>query len=457
MANHELLDIDIKNLYLDVQNPRHDVLSNQIEALREIIIDQRGKLLNLAQDIASQGINPSELTIVIPAGDDMKDDYIVLEGNRRLAAIKLMKEPDQASLGYSFRDVEKFKRYSQEPNANQIVTLTCVVFTEREEAAHWIELKHTGENEGRGVVRWGAKETARFNDSLGKPSRELQIIEFVQMNAELTEAEKAALKKPNISSIKRLINDPDVRAALGIEFSGNDVRTTFAPEEVIKNLTKLVTDVASRKITVNRIRSKDDRAEYMEDFSEDDLPGSDTEPISAWILQSQKETITPSHSRLGGSTKSKVRRSVPISTFRKRLIPANCTLVIPNRDYPRINRIYRELRDIDIDEFPNACAVLFRLLLEFSLIHYNEVHQMGIHSDTRFQEKVRRIAKHMEENETLSTNDLKPLRVACSTKDSLFSIDTLHAYVHNPSFLPKANDLKETWDGVKKFFEAIWP
>ena len=89
MENYTISEIPVKNLLLDVNNPRHDILDNQKDAIQEMIIDQHDKLINLARDIVEQGVNPSELTIVILNENNLKE-YIVLEGNRRVVALNCL-------------------------------------------------------------------------------------------------------------------------------------------------------------------------------------------------------------------------------------------------------------------------------------------------------------------------------------------------------------------------------
>ena len=69
---------------------------------------------------------------------------------------------------------------------------------------------------------------------------------------------------------------------------------------------------------------------------------------------------------------------------------------------------------------------------------------------------LQKVAGHMKANNFMTPTELKPIRVAYSSKDSLFSSDTLHAYVHNPDFAPKSKDLKVTWDNFEKFFKTMW-
>ena len=455
MAKYNVQAIKVEKLLLDVSNPRHDILGSQSETLREIILDQKGKLVKLAKDILDFGINPSELTIVTPSEVE-SDKFIVLEGNRRLAALILLSDPTMAALGYDLGQTNKLKLYGERYKDNPIDRLPCVVFKKHDDANHWIELRHTGENEGRGVVTWRAKEKARFNELQGKPSPAFQVLEFVKKNANLNKEDLEYLKKPNISSIERLISDPNVREALGVDITDGYVNANYPSGEIINGLTKLVMDVATQRISVDYIRHKEDRESYISGFAEEYLPDINSKPIKTWKLQSQIGSVKPSVLPSKGVTGAiSGKKGVPLSTSRKALIPSSCVLKVKNA--PRINKIYRELRDLEIDHFENSGAVMLRVFLELSLEEYAKRNQIPFDKNTRLSAMLQKVAGHMKANNFMTPAELKPIRVAYSSKDSLFSSDTLHAYVHNPDFAPKSKDLKVTWDNFEKFFKAMWP
>src|SRR5436189_215030 len=86
--------IQPSNLLIDAENPRlPQPNTGQREAHRALAEHQQHKLLNLAKDIVRSGLDPSNLPIVTPANDDLKR-YVVLEGNRRLVALKALENPD---------------------------------------------------------------------------------------------------------------------------------------------------------------------------------------------------------------------------------------------------------------------------------------------------------------------------------------------------------------------------
>ncbi len=218
---------------------------------------------------------------------------------------------------------------------------------------------------------------------------------------------------------------------------------------MIKGLTKVVLDVAEKQITVNNIRSKKDRQDYLASFDSDDLQEFSTPIQKNWSLQSHTTSVTPA---LGKPAPKK--KKIPLSTKRKTLIPAKCTLII---HHARLNKIYDELQSLKVDDFQNACAVMLRVFLELSLDEYSSVKTIPFPKDPYLVQKLNKVADYLEKNGLMTKAELKPVRVACSSPNALFSTNTLNAYVHNPNLAPKAKELKETWDDMQKLFETIWP
>ena len=87
--------IPLDKIKLDQENVRfgNDVAQNQREAIKLMLSapEDAKKLLRLAEHIAEHGLDPTELQLVTPDDDG---NFIVLEGNRRLTALKLLQRPD---------------------------------------------------------------------------------------------------------------------------------------------------------------------------------------------------------------------------------------------------------------------------------------------------------------------------------------------------------------------------
>ena len=89
----EFKDIDRALLRLDAQNPRlAHVEDRQAEAIHKLWGLFPDKLLGLASDIVAHGMDPSARLIVVGFGEG-SDAYTVLEGNRRVAALRALDNP----------------------------------------------------------------------------------------------------------------------------------------------------------------------------------------------------------------------------------------------------------------------------------------------------------------------------------------------------------------------------
>jgi ParB-like chromosome segregation protein Spo0J len=85
------LSLRPSQVVLDSENPRlPDGTSSDREAINRLLDDGAEALISLARDLARTGqTNPAELPIAVKVGSK----YLILEGNRRFAALKLLKDP----------------------------------------------------------------------------------------------------------------------------------------------------------------------------------------------------------------------------------------------------------------------------------------------------------------------------------------------------------------------------
>ena len=98
-----------------------------------MIADQKGKLVVLAKDIFENGLSPTDLIMVVRMTEG-KNQYKVLEGNRRVTCLKLIDNPnfipgEYASIRRQFQSMANNKE-----RASQLRRPLCVIFDNEEEA-----------------------------------------------------------------------------------------------------------------------------------------------------------------------------------------------------------------------------------------------------------------------------------------------------------------------------------
>jgi hypothetical protein len=239
----------------------------------------------------------------------------------------------------------ELRRLSREYHENPVEAVTCVVVKDKDEARHWIELKHTGENDGAGIVPWGSDEAARFRSRAGSISIEQQALNFLQNRGDLSAEVR---RKVPVTSFARMLSTPEVRTALGVEAKQSKLSMLGEEPRVVAALMHVLDDLASGRVKVQEIYTKPQRLDYIAK-----LPPEIAVPLVHEA--GQGVDISSGNAQAQQARRSGRRPSRP----RDRLIPQECVLGIGE---PRLADIERELRTLSLESNPNAVSVL----IEFS-------------------------------------------------------------------------------------------
>ncbi len=436
--------IPTSQLLVDIQNPRlPEMGSSQDDAIRLMVKAQGNKIFALAQHLANNGTNPASLPIVIPAPES-KGKFYVLDGNRRLTALRLLERPELADNVIDGSILQKIKQLSLAYKRRPITEFECVVFSNREEADPWIQLIHRGESQGAGLVEWNGQVAARYDERKGIGARgvpaALQILDLVKDHGTLSQKtrEKIENGKFPITNLTRLINTPYVRKKINIDIKNDTIGSL--EDKAIKNLVQIVEDIGTEYITVSDIKRVDQRIDYIDKLLEPHVDTTQQKAGSSAISSSVKK-------RTGKEKKP-----------RNTIIPKD---FLANITQNRINTIFRELKKLDVDNFPNAGSIMLRVFLELSIDHFLEETvkwpEQQVENSSLAQ-KLIAVANDLESKQVMSPKQLAPIRKAAGGQTLLAaSVKTLHGYVHNKYFSPIPSELKTAWDDVGLFVSSIWP
>ena len=444
----------ISQLLLDIRNPRlPTVQSNQLEAIKTMSSTQMDKIIALAEHLVNNGPNPASLPIVIAS--DEEELYYVLDGNRRITALKLLETSSLMDGIFNGSKLRKMRELSTRFGENPIVELSCVVVANRDEADKWIQLIHRGQQQGAGLVEWDGQVAARYDARRdNKPNFALEVLDFVKGNADLSEKTVKRINEGKfpITNLQRLINTPYVRKKLGVDRDDSGkVVVLFPKEEILKGLTRVVDDLGTGRITVSKIKNQEQRIDYINSFGHTELPDPESEFSTTRALDDQK----PDENK---STKTSGRKKSGQTHGRSTLIPNSCKLKI---DDSRINKIFAELKRLKIGDFPNACAVMLRVFIELSLDHFLEYTIKWPEEKidgTKLTHKLKAVANYLDKNNAMTAQQLAAIHKAASGQTLLAaSVKSMHSYVHNRYFSPVASELKTVWDDFQLFMENVWP
>jgi len=436
----EIIPLAPADLLIDEQNPRISQPNvGQHKALQALAVHQDTKLQKLAKDIVQNGLNPADLPIVMTFEDDLKR-YVVLEGNRRLTALKALENPEWLVDCVNKHVLVDMRRLSRAYQDNPVESVNCVLVKDRDEAHHWIELRHTGENEGAGLVRWGTDERERFAARTSGFPIHQQALNFLEDRRYLT---PEARRNVPTTSFKRLIVTPEVREKLGLEVQKGKLHLLASEKNVAKALMYIINDLASGTTKVRDIYTKDDRVDYA-----NKLPAHIA--VTPVVPSGQGIEIG------GGSPRPKGKSSTTrIGKQRDKLIPRDCVLHISE---PRLRDIERELRLLSLDHHTNAVSVLFRVFIELGVDSYIERLKLtGTSLDAKLTKKLDDVTNDLVSRQQLTKQQARAVRRA-SAKDSFLapSIAQMNNYIHNPYVFPAPGDLRASWDSLQPFLIAIW-
>ena len=162
----------IKRLHLDLRNPRlgRPSVDTEAEAMARLLKEFGTKIIGLARSIAEHGLNPTESWAIVH--EDNK--YVVLEGNRRLVACRLLDNPRKAPDPETAATFERIKRGVR--TTGSYLNPSCVEFEHRADARYWIHLKHHGAGSGEGTAAWGPEMV--YLDQVNSGSSPVEWNEF---------------------------------------------------------------------------------------------------------------------------------------------------------------------------------------------------------------------------------------------------------------------------------------
>lgn len=169
MSNATYKKIPISDLLLDPHNPRLPQSmgnKNEKEIINFLLSD--ASLIELMLAIGKNGFFEGEQLLVVPEGDK----YLVIEGNRRLSAVKLLHNPEIGEV-YKSKIAQVITESEYKPTE-----IPCLVFDDKDDILKYLGYRHI-----TGIKSWKLLEKARYltklkddyfsNDTVNVASREI--------------------------------------------------------------------------------------------------------------------------------------------------------------------------------------------------------------------------------------------------------------------------------------------
>lgn len=150
--------ICVEQLLFDSNNPRIPKnlqgVTNENKVIEYMV--KFGNVTELMMSIAETGYSDAEPLLVVGTSNDK---FIVVEGNRRLAALKILNNPSLTKL--RVKTIKDIIENAAITVPNDVTEVPCIIYRTREEILDYLGYRHI-----TGVKDWGALEKARYLEQL---------------------------------------------------------------------------------------------------------------------------------------------------------------------------------------------------------------------------------------------------------------------------------------------------
>jgi hypothetical protein len=418
--------IPVGQLMLDLENPRHDRVSSQREAIEALIAGQRQRMVALAADILEHGLSPIDLLLVVPAGKS----FTVVEGNRRLAVIKILDNPALADGTVIATQMRRLSGQGSPPSE-----LECVIYPARKDARHWMALRHGRGFEGAEVVPWNALAANRFSQNPGREAsaaiRFLEALEAAYPKNEVILDLVQRVAEKRLTTIGRLVVDQDFQTTIGLVDKNGALEFHYPATHLESVFEHLLGDFAG-DIGVSQIRTKELRRKYLRTVPAPDPKRRTDDPVL--LTPARQEKPKPKPRRPSPAKKAKPLAGLDVSALGA-----------------KTQALVREVRAINPDKAPHAVAVLIRVLLELCVDEFLE--ERGLEKRRKLRDRVKTCLVQVDAGGR--DPRFRAVRTGLQDGSSVYAVSTLHEFVHNRYFQAEYMHVATIADNVEPFLQAL--
>lgn len=471
--------LHISKILMDEENPRHDKINGQKEILNWHVEHLGSKLILLMRSLAENGQSDIDKVLVTPV-KGMPDKYVVKEGNRRVAALKLLNDPSLCDDGLFRRRIESVNMSDQ-----LSFEIDCVNIKDQRRVAWLMGLRHLGEQGGVGTSKWGAVEKDRHTqDVLGgnRYWRSLYFIDYAKSHGLIADQQAARLND-RITTLDRLISNKDFKTTLGVVYKDRNVLLTI-PEDIHRLLLGGVLEqISLPDFKVKEVYDSDNKFDFLTRVVEQAKIAHEKAALGlSENSGSEKKTPErngPAHSSgpapadqntkpvADGEKAGLLEKQLPKKT-RKDPNPAQrdklfiSSIAIPSVE-SKCSRLYNQIDSLKLSEHGLVVACAARALVDISMQTYiEEFSLVAAEKRNRFgqiplPDMIKICAEHLFSNGHIS-KDLKNsiLSGEVSNPNSFASPQALHSFLHG-RYQNSMEGLKAAWESCyEELLRSSW-
>ncbi|WP_018675691.1 ParB/Srx family N-terminal domain-containing protein [Riemerella columbina] len=442
----------------------------------------RKDFFELVKSIVKTDFVPADPVVVWK--DEENGKYYVAEGNRRLVALKLLRNPDKAP-----KSIRSFiRKQSNKYDLSKIEKIYVNVAPSFEEAEWYINQRNSSSSLQR---KWTRIQQQRWINSLydkyggdldkilsitkmDKSELEgfiriLKIRDFIKnpkVKNELTdeEFEKANSYKFPITILERIFNFTDTREKWGIEYNGTDVNIISNKSSFFKLFSELIKRIVNKtdgnintrinkehlpaifdslpevtfepneenpiEISDDKVDNNDDKVEPIESFTKSDTPKDDKPAIKEKDLKGDPN-----------------RNRVLLSIYKLKT------------DSYKLHKLFEEFKVIPTNKYPNHISAAFRVFLDLAVLKFIETEGLESEICSQYKSGLKEITlkKRLEFIKAGKANNEIKIKINKLLDPSQeFTLDVLNGYIHGQdSHYTEKKFLNRFWDFLFPIFNFL--
>ena len=441
----------------------------------EDIIQEDGdkkSFMDLVRSIATNGFIPADPIVVWK--DEKNDRYYVAEGNRRVLALKLLRDPSKApreirgtvtrlasgwqridkifvNIAPTFEDAEWY--ISQRNSTSSIQQKWS-----RLQQMRWIESLYDKYSDSQDVLEQKSSMSMSEIEQIIRYIRLLNLVEEEQVKNALTEAEYKAATAHTfpITIFERFFNLTKVREKWGFEFDGTKI--TFVNKTgFLTAFTEVIRRIVSNKQDY-KLDTRNISAERIDDLL-GQLPQVDITTPDPYEVGAKTDADTDTEEQTENPAPKPKHRSLKGDVNRNKLILECYNL---NTTEARLSQLFNELKRLSVNSYTSVCAAAVRIFLELAILDYIQSEGLVEEFQRRDGKELKRILLKTRIDFLTKYSKLKDNKTAKKLLSDLineketYSLDILNGYVHSKSteYLNKQY-LNGFWDHIFPLLQAI--
>lgn len=447
---------------------------NLRDFVEDIIQEDGGKksFMDLIRSIATNGFIPADPIVVWQ--DDINNRFYVAEGNRRVLALKLLRDPMKApreirgtvtrlaneweridkiavNIAPSFEDAEWY--ISQRNSTSSIQQKWS-----RLQQMRWIESLYEKYADSQDILEQKSSMSLSEIEQIIRYIRLLNLVEEEQVKSALTDAEYRAATSHTfpITIFERFFNLTKVREAWGFEFDGTKISFTNKTG-FLTAFTEVIRRIVSNKPDY-KLDTRNVSADKIDDLLEK-LPKVDVEISDPYEVGAKTETEQEAIEQSRNSAPKPKPRSLKGDLNRNKLILGCYNL---NTTEARLSQLFGELKRLSVNRYTSVCAAAVRIFLELAILDYIQSEGLDAQMRRDFRNDFKKIIlksrlDYLSRKSRLKSNPkvCKILKDLINEKET-YTLDILNGYVHskNTEYLNKQY-LNGFWDHIFPLLQAI--